>query len=65
MAEKKSTSEVFQISDILLPNAELKAFKMEMNDEIVQFFQDIEQQQENVLKLKKVNEDRLRMIVQR
>lgn len=61
---KKSNSEKLQMEDILIPNAALDAFVIEMDVPTTKYFEEIEKKQNEVLKLKEVNEERLRMVVQ-
>jgi hypothetical protein len=53
-----------QMTDILVANAVLSAFTIEMDDNTTKFLKETEQKQDEVLKLKEVNEERLRMVVQ-
>lgn len=62
--KKKSNSEKLQMEDILIPNAALDAFIIEMDVPTTKYFEGIEKKQNEVLKLKEVNEERLRMVVQ-
>ena len=57
-------SDKLQMADILVANAELSAFTIEMNADTTKFLKETEQKQDEVLKLKEVNEERLRMVVQ-
>jgi hypothetical protein len=60
----KTKSEKLQMEDILIPNAELSAFTIEMDDATTKILKETEQKQDEVLKLKEVDEERLRMVVQ-
>jgi hypothetical protein len=56
--------EKLQMTDILIANAELSAFTIGMDDTTSKFLRETEYKQDEVLKLKEVNEERLRMVVQ-
>jgi hypothetical protein len=62
--KKTIKSEKLQMKDILIPDAVLSAFVIEMDDPTKKFLEETEKKQEEVLKLKEVNEERLRMVVQ-
>ena len=53
-----------QLDDILIPNAQLSAFVIEMDEHTTKLIQETHQKQDEVLKLKEVNEETLRMVVQ-
>ena len=53
-----------QLEDILIPNAQLSAFTIELNEDTTKLIRETQQKQDEVLKLKEVNEERLRMVVQ-
>lgn len=57
-------SDKLQMTDILVANAELSAFTIKMDDNTTKFLNETKQKQDEVLKLKEVNEERLRMVVQ-
>ena len=57
-------SDKLQMADILVANAELSAFTINMDDNTTKFINETKQRQDEVLKLKEVNEERLRMVVQ-
>ncbi len=57
-------SDKLQMADILVANAVLSAFTIEMDDNTTKFLNETKQKQDEVLKLKEVNEERLRMVVQ-
>ena len=54
----------FQASEILVKDAELKAIELENSVEILQLIETTQQRQEEILKLKIVDQDNLRMVVQ-
>ncbi len=51
-------------SDILVQNAVLMAIKLEESNEILEKLEETQQKQEEVLKLKSVDQDSLKMVVQ-
>jgi hypothetical protein len=53
-----------QMNDILIPDAKLSAFLIELNDATKKFIEDIQKKQDEILKLKEVNEEQLRQVVQ-
>lgn len=62
--KNKTNFEPFQMEDILLPNAKLDVFVIELNESTKEFLENTEKKQDEVLKFKEVNEERLRMVVQ-
>lgn len=54
-----------QMTDILIPGAKLTGFDIVMNEETKKFFDQVKKKQEDVLKLKEVNEEQLRTIIRR
>lgn len=63
MEEKAKKSEKLQMGDILINDAQLSAFDIEENAATKKFIEETQKRQEDVLKLKEVAEERLRMIV--
>lgn len=54
-----------QVTQILVPNAKLSAVKLSENSAtIIKRISETKQKQADVLKLKEVDQDRLRMVVQ-
>lgn len=62
--KNQAKSDKLQMEDILIPDAQLNAFLIEENSPTTKFFDEIKVKQDEVLKLKEVNEERLRMVVQ-
>ena len=52
-----------QMTDILVKDAVLSAFALELSA-VEKLLQETEQRQDDVLKLKEINEEQLRMVVQ-
>jgi hypothetical protein len=58
-------SDQLQMDDILVENAQLTAFLIDVNDEEIQkLIQQTTEEQQKILKLKEVKEECLRMVVQ-
>lgn len=54
-----------KLSAILVKNSTLKAVKLDGRDaEVTKLIEETRQQQETVLKLKEIHQDKLRMVVQ-
>jgi hypothetical protein len=56
--------EKLQIADILVADAKLDAYILVLDENTKQFLDETNQKQEEILKLKEVNEECLRMVVQ-
>jgi hypothetical protein len=56
--------EKLQIADILVADAKLDAYILVLDENTKQFLEETNQKQEEILKLKEVNEECLRMVVQ-
>lgn len=56
--------EKLQMADILVADAKLAAYTLVLDENTKQFLDDTNQKQEEILKLKEVNEECLRMVVQ-
>lgn len=52
-----------RMEDILIPNAALRVFTITMDETTKQLIQETQKKQEDILKLKEVNEDQLRLVV--
>lgn len=61
---KPDTTGKLQMADILVSNAKLSAFVLTMDENTRMIIDETKQKQDEVLKLKEVNEERLRMVVQ-
>jgi len=61
---KPNTTGKLQMADILVANAKLSAFVLTMDENTRMIIDETKQKQDEVLKLKEVNEERLRMVVQ-
>lgn len=61
---KPNTSDKLQMADILVADAKLSAFVLTMDENTRTIIDETKQKQDEVLKLKEVNEERLRMVVQ-
>lgn len=53
-----------QMNDILIPNAKLSAFEIEMNEGTKKLIEETQRKQDEALKRKEVNEEQLRKVVQ-
>jgi hypothetical protein len=62
--QKNNNSEQLQMADILAPDATLIAFTLEMNEQTKEILNKARQIQDQVLKLKEVDEELLRRVVQ-
>jgi len=60
---KKDQPQKLQMNDILIPDAVLTSFIIELNDEVKKFIEETQKKQEQVLKLKEVSEEQLRKVV--
>lgn len=57
-------SEPLQMANILVANAQLSVKVLDMNEDMQKLLDETKKKQDDVLKLKEVNEERLRMVVQ-
>lgn len=64
MEKNLTITEKLQMADILVQDAQLSAFELVLDDTTKQFIDDTKEKQDQVLKLKEVNEECLRMVVQ-
>jgi hypothetical protein len=62
--KNKNNSETLEMEDILMPNAQLDAFEIELTPSTIQLLENAEKRQEEVLKWKEVSDEQLRMVVQ-
>ena len=62
--DNRNNSEKLQMEDILMPDAQLDAFDIELTPSTIQLLENTEKKQEEVLKWKEVSEEQLRMVVQ-
>ena len=64
LEENQNTSVKLQMADILIPNAHLSAYILQDDAQTSKLIEETQKKQEKILKLKEVNENCLRMVVQ-
>ena len=64
LEENQNTSVKLQMDDILFPNTHLSVFTLEDNADTSKLIEETQKRQDEILKLKEVNEHCLRMVVQ-